>query len=144
MINYFQKNSLAALRICIGLCFLWFGILKLIPGCSPACEIAVATVEQLSFGLLDGFLGFKILGILEMIIGVNLITKFLLRPTLYILITHLIFTFSTFLITPELMFGDKFGALSLEGQYVIKNVVFIFAAFVMLAQSASKIQEKAA
>jgi uncharacterized membrane protein YkgB len=134
MINYLQTHSLKALRICIGLCFLWFGILKLIPGCSPACEIAISTIEVLSFGLMDGLVGFMLLGIIELIIGLNLLLKLFLKPSLYILILHMIFTFSTFLLTPELMFGEQFGALSLEGQYVIKNLVFIFAAFVILAK----------
>ena len=38
------------LRIALGIVFFWFGALKLVPGLSPAEDLAGRTIEVLTFG----------------------------------------------------------------------------------------------
>ena len=44
-------HGLTALRIALGIVFLWFGALKFFPGLSPAQGLATRTIDVLSFGL---------------------------------------------------------------------------------------------
>lgn len=130
-----NKYSLSGLRISLGICFLWFGILKFFPGCSPACDIASATINKLSFGLLAEPTAIYALACFECLIGLSLILRFLMKIGLWMLIAHMLFTFSTFFIVPEMVMGSQNYSLTLEGQYVIKNIVFIFAALAIMARS---------
>lgn len=137
-IQFVNRHSLTGLRISLGLCFLWFGALKFIPGCSPACEIASTTIERLSFGLIGEPFSIYFLAIFESLIGLSLIFRVFLKVSLFMLIGHMIFTFSTFFVVPEMVIGERSLSLTLEGQYVVKNAVFIFAALVILAKSFEK------
>jgi uncharacterized membrane protein YkgB len=132
--NSINKYSLPGLRISLGICFLWFGILKFFPGCSPACEIAATTINKLTFGLLSETFSIYSLAVFECAIGLSLMLKFRMKISLWLLIGHMLFTFSTFLIVPEVVLGAKSYALTIEGQYVIKNIVFIFAAMAVMSQ----------
>ena len=130
-----NRFSIPGLRISLGLCFLWFGVLKFIPDCSPACEIAATTIQRLSFGLLSETVSIYSLAAFESLIGLSLIFKIKLNFSLWMLIGHLLFTFSTFIVVPEMVTGEKSFSLSIEGQYVIKNIVLIFAALTIFART---------
>ena len=129
-----NKFSLPGLRISLGICFFWFGLLKFFPGCSPACEIATATIQKLTFGVFSDQVSIYGLAIFECLIGLSLIFRYKMKTALWLLIAHMLFTFSTFLIVPELVMGSKSFSLTIEGQYVIKNIVFIFAAMAIMTR----------
>jgi len=44
-------HGLTALRIALGIVFLWFGALKFFPGMSPAEDLAARTIDVLTFGI---------------------------------------------------------------------------------------------
>ena len=44
-------HGVLALRLSLGVIFLWFGLLKFFPGLSPAQSLAADTIAILSFGL---------------------------------------------------------------------------------------------
>lgn len=53
------------LSVCIGIIYLWFGMLKFFPGVSPAETIAMDTIHELTFGLIEPHLSLLLLAIWE-------------------------------------------------------------------------------
>lgn len=122
--------TLPALRVLLGLLFVWFGGLKVI-GHSPVAGL----VEQtLPFG--NHHLVMLILGTTELLLGVVLVCGVLSRFALLVLAMHLAGTFSTFVVAPQLMFsaGDPL-LLTGNGEFVAKNAVLIAATLVLLTHT---------
>ena len=123
--------GVAALRIGLGIVFLWFGVLKFFPGASPAEALAARTIEVLSGGLVGPSLSLPALAIWESLIGLGLLTGRYLRATLFLLALQMLGTLTPLLFFPAETFSIFPYAPSLEGQYIIKNVVLIGAAMVV-------------
>ena len=45
------RIGVPAVRIALGIVFLWFGVLKFFPNLSPAEDLAARTIEQLTLGM---------------------------------------------------------------------------------------------
>ncbi|MDO0939417.1 DoxX family protein [Streptomyces sp. DG2A-72] len=130
--------GVAVLRISIGVIFLWFGAPKLFPGMSPAESLVEETVERLTFGIIGGGAASFLTGGLESIIGILLISGKALRPTIVVLLGHMAGTFTPLFIFPEHTWkGYAIGTV--EGQYILKNLVLIAAALVVIGHSKSRI-----
>lgn len=117
--------GLPALRYSLAIIFIWFGILKPL-GLSPAQELVANTVYIVDSSWFVPFLGWW-----EVLIGVTFLYKPLLRIGLPLMALQMIGTFLPFIILPDVVFGNTWYALSLEGQYIIKNFVLIAAAMVV-------------
>ncbi|MEO0558893.1 MAG: hypothetical protein AAF170_11990 [Bacteroidota bacterium] len=121
------------LRYAIGLVFIWFGALKLVPGLSPAEDLVKATVY-----FVDADVFYPILAVWEVLIGVLLLIRPAVRGALLLLALQMPGTFLPFLVLPEVCFSswplasplDLFG-LTMEGQYIVKNLVLIAAGLVV-------------
>lgn len=127
LVNY----SIPFLRISLGINFFWFGILKFFPGASPAQELATKTIEVLTFGLIQPDVSIILLATWETLIGLGLISGRFLRVTLFLLFTQMLGTMTPLLIFPAETFTAIPYAPTLEGQYIIKNLVLISAGFVV-------------
>ena len=127
MQNY-RNRLIVALRISLGLVFLWFGALKLF-GYNPVYEIVYASFPWFAHGL-----GNLILGAGETLIGLGLLSNFFPKFTHVVLLLHLAGTFTVFVTGPELMFSPHFPVLTLSGEFVFKNVVLVMAGLVVLTQ----------
>ena len=119
------------LRIGLGVVFLWFGFLKFFPGASPAEALAARTIEVMSFGLVGPTVSLPALAAWESLIGLGLLTGRYLRATLLLLALQMLGTLTPLLFFPEETFSIFPFAPTLEGQYIIKNVVLIGAAMVV-------------
>ena len=133
MTAFMKRYSILFLRISLGVVFFWFGILKFFPGLSPADEIATVTIEQLTFGLIPPNVSIIILAAWETLIGIGLISGKYLRITLFLLFTQMAGTMTPLLLFPAETFTRFPYAPTLEGQYIIKNLVLISAGFVIWA-----------
>jgi uncharacterized membrane protein YphA (DoxX/SURF4 family) len=129
--RWMSHYGITLLRISLGIVYLWFGVLKFFPGLSPAENLAVRTMEQISFGLVGGDLALKLLAVWETAIGLGLLLGVWLRFTLLILILQWIGTIMPLLFFPEETFIRIPFVPTLEGQYIIKNLVIISAALVI-------------
>jgi uncharacterized membrane protein YphA (DoxX/SURF4 family) len=125
------RNGIRLLRISLGIVFLWFGVLKFFPGLSPAQTLAGDTISILSFGLLTPKLAVLILAVWECLIGVGLIAGYLLRATLFLLWLQMLGTITPLVLFPDLCFTVVPIAPTLEGQYIIKNLVLVTAGLVI-------------
>ena len=121
-----EKYGVRLLRITLGLIFIWFGALKLVEGLSPAEELVKRTVYWFSPEVF-----FPILGIWEVLIGVGLLFRPLLRAALLLLFLQMPGTFLPLILLPDVCFTTFPYGLTLEGQYIIKNLILISAALVV-------------
>jgi uncharacterized membrane protein YkgB len=121
------RNGVLFLRLSIGFLFLWYGILKFFPDVSSAENIATLTIEQLSFGLVNGRAAMLILAVWETIIGLGLMSGKFLRGILLLLFLQMIGTLTPLILFPDATFTIFPFVPTLEGQYIIKNLVLISA-----------------
>ncbi|WP_440073693.1 DoxX family membrane protein [Streptosporangium sp. OZ121] len=131
----YRPFSDTALRISVGVVFVWFGALKFIPGASPAEDIAARCMGVLSFGLVPAEVSLPLLAVMEVAIGLGLITGLLLRTTLAVFFVHMSGVFATLVIAPDAVW--EHGTLlvpTLEGQYIIKNIVLVSACLAVAAR----------
>lgn len=129
--EWMARNGIRLLRFSLGVVFFWFGFLKFFPGLSPAQSLAGDTMSALSFGVLSPATAVIILAIWECLIGLGLITGFFLRATLALLWLQMVGTVTPLFLYPELCFTVFPIAPTLEGQYIIKNMVLIAAGIVI-------------
>ena len=129
--HWMAQHGITMLRWSIGLIFIWFGALKLVPGMSPADQIATDTTMTLTFGLLSEDAARLALAGLELVIGVGLLTGRLLRVTLLLLFAQMAGTLTPLVISPDQIWSDFPFVLTLEGQYIMKNAVLMSAGFVI-------------
>ena len=125
------QHGLLLLRVSVGLVFLWFGFLKFFPGLSPAQNLAVRTIDILSFGFLSPGVSLVILAAWEVTIGLGLLFGLFMRGTLLLLFLQMLGTMTPLFLLPNEAFSHIPYAPTLEGQYIIKNLVLISAGIVL-------------
>jgi len=125
------RHGVLLSRLSLGVIFLWFGVLKFIPGWSAAADLATRTIDQVSFGLVPPALGLFVLAAWESLIGLGLLTGRFLRLTLLLLAVQMAGTLVPLVLFPAETFVVFPLAPTLEGQYIIKNLVLISAAAVV-------------
>jgi uncharacterized membrane protein YkgB len=124
-----QKLGVPAIRISFAIIFFWFGILKPL-GLSSAEPLLKATVAWLPFGEPDLWL--SIIGWWEVLIGLTFLFRNTTRIAIGLLFLQMLGTFMPLLFLPEITFQNGNYLLpTLEGQYIIKNVMIISAALVV-------------
>jgi uncharacterized membrane protein YkgB len=124
--GWMARYGLIIMRIGLGIVFFWFGALKLIPDLSPAEELVRNTTY-----FVDPDLFLPILAIWEMVIGLGLIFGILMRLTLLLLFLQMAGTALPLVVLPEAVWTHFPYGLTLEGQYIVKNLVIIGAALVL-------------
>ena len=122
LITFLNRVSLPALQISLGIIFIWFGVLKVF-GDSPANDLITKTVYWFNP---DIFI--PILGIWEAAIGLCLLVPSFIRVGLFLLALQMPGTFLPLVLLPEVCFVSIPFNLTLEGQYIVKNLVLIGAA----------------
>lgn len=125
------RAGVPVLRVGLGLVFLWFGILKFLPGLSPAEDLATRTIERVTLGLIAPDVSLPVLAAWETLIGLGLLTGRFLRATLFLLAVQMAGAATPLLLFPSETFTRFPFAPTLEGQYIIKNVVLVGAAMVV-------------
>ena len=129
--KWMALNGVALLRISLGIVFLWFGVLKFFPNLSPAQELAARTIATLSFGVVQPSVSVPVLALWETVIGLGLISGMFMRATLALLALQMLGTITPLFLFPNETFTVFPIAPTLEGQYIIKNVVLVSAAIVI-------------
>ena len=125
IIETLNRISLPVLRISLGVIFIWFGALKPL-GNSPANDVITRTVYWF-----DPDIFIPILGVWEIAIGLCLLYAPFIRAGLFLLALQMPGTFLPLVLLPEVCFVNFPFDLTLEGQYIIKNLVLIGAAIVV-------------
>lgn len=131
IVNCLSKIAIPFLRFSLGLIFFWFGILKFFPGASSAEDLAARTISILTAGSIPATVSLPILAFWEVLIGLGIIFKFALRAVLLLLIMQMFGTLTPLFLFPSETFVHVPFVPTLEGQYIIKNLVLISSALVI-------------
>ena len=129
--GWMARYGLVLLRLSLGVIFLWFGALKFFPAMSPAQDLATRTISVLSFGLVPPSVSLPVLAAWECVIGLGLLVGRGLRGILLLLYVQMMGTMTPILLFPHEVFRRLPFAPTLEGQYIIKNLVLISAGIVV-------------
>jgi len=122
IIHFIRHFSQSISRLAIFVVFFWFGLLKVL-GVSPANEIVeLLLVETLPAFPFSVFI--IVLGLAEMIIGILFIIPKAERIAILFLFLHMITTFLPLVFLPQIVW-QGFLVPTLEGQYIIKNLVIL-------------------
>jgi len=124
--QWMARYGLLIMRLGLGVVFFWFGALKLVPGLSPAEDLVRHTIY-----FVDPDLFLPVLAVWEMLIGLGLMTGKLMRITLLLLFVQMPGTALPLVLLPEVTWTAFPYGLTLEGQYIIKNLALIGAALVL-------------
>lgn len=129
---FFKNTSLFILCLAFGFIYLWYGFLKVI-GISPAEQLVISATEWI---FAHEFVIF--LGIWEMIIGLFMIIPPLRRFALWLFFLQVPGTFLPLITNPADCFTVFPYGLTLEGQYIFKNLIMIASALVIVASLHAK------
>lgn len=124
--QWMADYGLLIMRLGLGIIFFWFGALKLVPGLSPAEGLVRNTVY---FVDPDFFL--PILALWEVAIGLGLIFGKYMRVTLLLLFLQMPGTALPLLLLPDVVWTQFPYGLTMEGQYIVKNLALIGSAIVL-------------
>lgn len=121
-----RRYSIPALRLALGVVFVWFGALKVFD-VTPVADLVASTVYWVDPDWLVPILGF-----FEVAVGLGLLFKVALRLVLLALVLQLVGTFLVLVVQPATAFQDGNPLLlTVEGEFVIKNLVLITSAMVV-------------
>ena len=120
-----ERYGHISLRWSLAIIFIWFGILKPF-GLSPAQQLVERTVYWA-----DPSWFVPLLGWWEVLIGICLLWRPLLRFALLLLFLQMPGTAMPLILLPDVCFTKIPYGLTMEGQYIIKNLILISAALVI-------------
>lgn len=117
-------------RVALFVVFFWFGFLKLLD-LSPANPLVANLLEEtLPFWSFPSFVVF--LGLWEMLIGIAFLIEGWERLAIALLLPHMVTTIMPLLLLPEVAW-QRMLVPTLEGQYIIKNIVILALALSLAA-----------
>ncbi len=129
--NWMARYGILFLRVSLGVVFFWFGVLKFFPGLSPAESLAARTISVLTLGFVPTNVAVFVLAVWESLIGLGLIFGIFMRAILLLLFIQMLGTITPAFIFPQEVFQVFPYVPTLEGQYIIKNIVLISAGLVL-------------
>lgn len=125
-IDFLKKIAFPIGRISLFIVFFWFGFLKIIDASPANPLVEVLLSKTLPFVAFNQFI--LLFGIWEIVIGLTFLIPKVQRLTIALLIPHMITTFMPLVFLPNFTW-QGFLIPTLEGQYIIKNLVIIALAF---------------
>jgi hypothetical protein len=132
LLTWLVSVSLPALRVALGGVYVWYGALK-IAGISPAAGLVRSMVSVI--GSPSWIV--PVFGVLEVLIGLWLISGRRLRYLLPLFVAHMLGTLGVLVLLPGTAFQHHNPlALSFTGEFVTKNFVLLAAGIAVIAASA--------
>lgn len=132
IIAWLRRTYVPLGRLAIFVVYFYFGVLKVLD-LSPASPLARALTEK-TIGLEHFHTAFVILAVFECVIGLMFLFPKLTRVVIPLLFIHMVVVCSPLILVPNLAW-DKLFVPTLEGQYIIKNLVIFALAVGIAAQT---------
>ena len=132
VIDFFRRTFLPFARVALFVVFFWFGVLKLFE-LSPASPLAEALTAQ-TVGLQYFDILFKGLSLVECLIGVLFLIPKATRIVIPLLLVHMAVVSAPLILVPAHVWTG-FMVPTLEGQYILKNLVIVAVAIGIAAQT---------
>jgi uncharacterized membrane protein YkgB len=131
--RWLVAHSITFLRVSLGAVFLSFGFLKFFPTVSPAEQLVMDTTSMLTLGLVPGSVAIVAIAVLESVIGLWLLSGRALRGAIYVLVIELVGILSPVVLLGDRLFSGPHHAPTLQGQYVLKDIILVAAVLVLAA-----------
>lgn len=130
MISFAKQHGIRIARIAFFIVFFWFGILKVF-GTSPANPLVESLMNTtLPFLTFSQFIFF--FGLFEMTIGILFLLPKYDRLVIPFFLLHMFSTALPLILLPEISWQSPLIP-TLEGQYMLKNLVLVALAIVIVA-----------
>ncbi len=120
------------LRLAAGFVYFQFGLLKFFPDLSEAELIAGQTIMRVSGHLLDARTALWWLAVMECAIGLSFLFNIGMRWMFFVFVLHQASTFLPLFLFPEITFKFVPFAPTLEGQYIMKNLISVAAGWTVM------------
>ena len=131
--SFANKRADWVARSALFIVYFWFGILKVV-GLSPAGPLVHALFDK-TLGSLMSFGAFYILfALFEVLIGILFLIPRLTRTAVLLTFLHIFTTVLPLIFLSDMVWQSAFVP-TLEGQYIIKNVLIIALALVLVANT---------
>jgi len=131
--RWLVAHSITFLRVSLGLVFLSFGFLKFFPMVSPAEQLVMDTTSMLTLHLVPGSVAIIAIAVLECVIGLWLLSGRALRGAIYLLAIELVGILAPVVLLGGELFSGPHHAPTLQGQYVLKDIILVAAVLVLAA-----------
>ncbi|MGB5168003.1 MAG: DoxX family membrane protein [Acidimicrobiia bacterium] len=123
---FLRRWSIPALRVSLGLVFVWFGAMKVFD-VTPVADLVANTVYWF-----DPAWVVPVLGVFEVVVGIGLLFRIALRLVLGLFAVQMVGTFLVLALLPEVAFDSGNPLLlTVEGEFVVKNLVLLSAGMVI-------------
>jgi uncharacterized membrane protein YkgB len=129
--DWLNRYAISLLRVSMGAIILGFGFLKYFPGASPAEHMVLTVNRDLTFGLLPDRATLILFATFECFIGLSLITGLGLRVIIYPVAVWAVGILSPLVLMSNELFSGPDHTPSLEGQYVLKDIILLAATLVI-------------
>jgi uncharacterized membrane protein YkgB len=121
-----RRHGVLTLRVALGIVFIWFGALKIFDA-SPVAGLVADILP-----ILSDRAAVLVVGIVEVVVGLGLITGWAIRVTLGLFFAQMLGTFLVLVLEPGLSFqGGNPLRLTVIGEFVVKNLVLLTAGVVV-------------
>ncbi|MEZ5305156.1 MAG: DoxX family protein [Verrucomicrobiales bacterium] len=128
-----SATSANLIRVSLGIIYFHFGYLKFFPDLSPAEVLAGYTSQILCGYSLDSATVLLIVAVLECVIGLGFLLNVGMRWVALLFFFHMAATFLPLFVLPEFAFKFPPFAPTIEGQYIIKNLVLASAGWAVFS-----------
>jgi len=128
VISSFRQLEVPMARTAIFIVYFWFGLLKLL-GMSPAGQLVQALFEK-TIWFMPFATFYLFFSLFEMAIGILFLIRGLERLAIFLLGLHLITTILPLFLLSQIAW-QGFLVPTLEGQYIIKNILIAAMAVVI-------------
>lgn len=129
IVNFLRDKYILLARFSLFVVYFWFGFVKLL-GISPAGPLAEALTAR-TIGMEYFDILFYGLALVECAIGLLFLFPKYTRIAFFALMAHMILVCSPVLLLPDVVWQSLFVP-TLEGQYIIKNVIVVALALAIL------------
>lgn len=139
-VQLLRRFAPRALRVSLATTFVWFGALKVaaVPTLPAALIAAILPVG-------DPAVVVPIVGVAEVALGLWVLSGWRMPLALLALAGHLAGTFLVLVLRPDVAFqGGNPLLLSVEGEYVVKNLVLLAGALMLAAHAPSRSRDAVA
>jgi len=128
--SFMRRWGVSFVRFAFAIIFIWFGLLKPL-GLSPAAPLVRSTVAWMPFLSADQWVA--VIGWWEVAIGITFLFHATVRVAIALLAMQMVGTFLPLFVAREITFqpGRFPYAPTLEGQYIVKNLMIIAAAMMV-------------
>ena len=127
--DFMKRWGYFAIRLSFAIIFVWFGIIKPL-GLSAAAPLVLKTVAWLP--LLSPEAWLSVIGWWEVVIGMAFLFKTTTRIAIGLLFLQMAGTFMPLFVLSDITFQEgRFWLPTMEGQYIIKNLMIISGALVI-------------